>query len=62
MYAKSWEFVNTKGGTGDARGDGNVYGGVITKENGLEMKRKEGITKSGRDVLCICVSGLGMYY
>jgi len=43
-------------------GMGKVYGEAITKRIQLEMKQKGRIRNNGRDVLCICVSELGMYY
>ena len=39
-----------------------VYGEAITKRIRLEMKQKRRIRNNGRDVLCICVSEVGMYY
>jgi len=39
-----------------------VYEEAITKRIRLEMKQKGRIRNNGRDVLCICVSELGMYY
>lgn len=41
---------------------GKVYGEAITKRIRLEMKQKGRIKNNGCDVLCICVSELGMYY
>ena len=59
---KIGEFVNTNGGAGDASEMEKVYGEAITKRIRLEMKQKGRIRNNGRDVLCICVSEVGMYY